>query len=163
MIGPFFNDDFGDVFGSIVALTADGFSEEETREFAEKIRSQLLRVPDVAKVDLFGVQPEKVFIEISQKRLAQLGLDMSQVLGQLAAQNAVEGAGVAGDAGAWRRMRASSACTRPASRAACSQSDWVVLMATGRKPCWRSKSVSAEKSMVPDSGGNVSRSIRTGS
>ncbi|MEK0417636.1 MAG: hypothetical protein RI949_1642 [Pseudomonadota bacterium] len=94
VIGPFFNDDFGDVFGSIVALTADGFSEEETREFAEKIRSQLLRVPDVAKVDLFGVQPEKVFIEISQKRLAQLGLDMSQVLGQLAAQNAVEGAGV---------------------------------------------------------------------
>ena len=94
VIGPFFNDDFGDVYGSIVALSADGFSEEELRVFAEDVRSRLLRVPDVAKVELFGVQPEKVFIEISQKRLAQLGLDMNQVLGQLAAQNAVEGAGV---------------------------------------------------------------------
>jgi multidrug efflux pump subunit AcrB len=99
VIGPFFNDDFGDVYGSIVALSADGFSEEELRVFAEDVRSRLLRVPDVAKVELFGVQPEKVFIEISQKRLAQLGLDLNQVLGQLAAQNAVEGAGVL-DAGA---------------------------------------------------------------
>ena len=99
VIGPFFNDDFGDVYGSIVALSADGFSEEELRVFAEDVRSRLLRVPDVAKVELFGVQPEKIFIEISQKRLAQLGLDINQVLGQLAAQNAVEGAGVL-DAGA---------------------------------------------------------------
>ncbi|MFM7531055.1 MAG: efflux RND transporter permease subunit [Rubrivivax sp.] len=99
VIGPFYNDDFGDVYGSIVALSADGFSEEELRVFAEDVRARLLRVPDVAKVELFGVQPEKVFIEISQKRLAQLGLDLNQVLGQLAAQNAVEGAGVL-DAGA---------------------------------------------------------------
>ena len=99
VIGPFFNDDFGDVYGSIVALSADGFSEEELRVFAEDVRARLLRVPDVAKVELFGVQPEKVFIEISQKRLAQLGLDLNQVLAQLAAQNAVEGAGVL-DAGA---------------------------------------------------------------
>jgi len=47
---------------------------------AESLRSQLLRVPDVAKVELFGVQPEKIFVEVSQKRLAQLGLDMNQVL-----------------------------------------------------------------------------------
>ncbi|WP_395700099.1 efflux RND transporter permease subunit [Aquabacterium sp.] len=94
VIGPVFNDDFGDVYGSIYALSAEGFSDEELRVFAEHIRSQLLRVPDVAKVDVFGAQPEKVFVEISQKRLAQLGLDMNQVLGQLAAQNAVEGAGV---------------------------------------------------------------------
>jgi multidrug efflux pump subunit AcrB len=94
VIGPFFNDDFGDVYGSIVALSADGFSEEELRVFADGVRSRLLRVPDVAKVELFGVQAEKVFIEIPQKRLAQLGLDFNQVLGQLAAQNAVEGAGV---------------------------------------------------------------------
>ena len=92
--GPFFNDDFGDVYGSIFALSADGFSDEELRVFAENTRAQLLRVPDVAKVELFGAQPEKIFVEISQKRLAQLGLDMAQVLGQLAAQNAVEGAGV---------------------------------------------------------------------
>ena len=99
VVGPFFNDDFGDVYGSIFALSADGFSEEELRVFAEDVRSRLLRVPDVAKVELFGVQPEKVFIEISHQRLAQLGLDMNQVLGQLAAQNAVESAGVL-DAGA---------------------------------------------------------------
>jgi multidrug efflux pump len=94
VIGPFYNDDFGDVYGSIYALSADGFSDEELRVFAEDVRSQLLRVPDVAKVEVFGAQPEKIFVEISQKRLAQLGLDMNQVLGQLAAQNAVESAGV---------------------------------------------------------------------
>lgn len=99
VIGPFFNDDFGDVYGTIYALSADGFSDEELRVFAENIRSQLLRVPDVAKVEVFGAQSEKIFVEISQKRLAQLGLDMNQVLGQLAAQNAVEAAGVL-DAGA---------------------------------------------------------------
>ena len=99
VIGPVFNDDFGDVYGSIFALSADGFSDEEMRVFAESIRSQLLRLPDVAKVELFGAQAEKIFVEISPKRLAQLGLDLNQVLAQLAAQNAVEGAGLL-DAGA---------------------------------------------------------------
>ncbi|MBK6862509.1 MAG: efflux RND transporter permease subunit [Ideonella sp.] len=94
VVGPVFNDDFGDVYGSILALSADGFSREELRVQAERVRQRLLRVPDVAKVDLFGVQPEKLFVEISQKRLAQLGLDMAQVVAQLGAQNAVEGAGV---------------------------------------------------------------------
>ncbi len=93
VIGPGFNDDFGDVFGSIFALSADGFSPEELRQQAERVREKLLRVPDVAKVQLYGVQAERVFIEISQKRLAQLGIDMNQVLAQLNAQNAVEGAG----------------------------------------------------------------------
>jgi multidrug efflux pump subunit AcrB len=98
VIGPFFNDEFGDVYGSIYALSADGFSQEELRQFAERARSEMLRVPGVAKVELFGVQPEKLFIEIPQRRLAQLGIDMGQVLTQLNAQNAVEGAGVyAGD------------------------------------------------------------------
>jgi multidrug efflux pump len=93
-IGPVFNDDFGDVYGSIFALSADGFSDEELRVFAERCAAQLLRVPDVAKVELFGVQAEKIFVEISQKRLAQLGLDMNQVVAQIVAQNAVEGAGL---------------------------------------------------------------------
>ncbi len=92
--GPYYNDEFGDVYGSIVALSADGFSPEEARQFAERLRSRLLHVPHVAKVELFGVQPEKLFIEISQRRLAQLGLDLNQVIAQLGAQNAVEGAGV---------------------------------------------------------------------
>ena len=91
--GPFFNDDFGDVYGVIYALESDGFSDAEVKIFADRVRQQLLRVQDVAKVELFGVQDEKIFIEVSQKRLAQLGLDFNQVLAQLGQQNAVESAG----------------------------------------------------------------------
>ena len=91
--GPFFNDDFGDVYGVIYALESDGFNYAELKTFADDIRQKLLRVPDVSKVELFGVQDEKVFIEVSQKRLATLGLDLNQVLAQLGQQNAVESAG----------------------------------------------------------------------
>jgi multidrug efflux pump subunit AcrB len=91
--GPFFNDEFGDVYGVIYALESEGFSDAEVKVFADDVRQQLLRVPDVAKVELFGVQDEKLYIEISQKRLSQLGLDMNQVLAQLGQQNAVESAG----------------------------------------------------------------------
>lgn len=91
--GPFFNDDFGDVFGVIYALQAPGFDYAELKTFADEVRQQLLRVQDVAKVEQFGVQDEKLFVEISQKRLAQLGLDMTAVLAQLSQQNAVESAG----------------------------------------------------------------------
>ncbi len=91
--GPFFNDEFGDVFGVIYALEADGFSDAEVKSFADDVRQKLLRVPDVNKVELMGVQDEKLYIEISHKRLSQLGLDMNQVLAQLGQQNAVEGAG----------------------------------------------------------------------
>ena len=91
--GPFFNDEFGDVFGVIYALESDGFSDAEVKSFADDVRQKLLRVTDVNKVELMGVQDEKLYIEISQKRLSQLGLDMNQVLAQLGQQNAVEGAG----------------------------------------------------------------------
>jgi multidrug efflux pump subunit AcrB len=94
VVGPVVNDDFGDVYGSIFALSADGFTAEELRVFADRVRQRLLKVPDVAKVETFGAQAEKIFVEISQKRLAQMGLDMNQVIAQLGAQNAVEGAGV---------------------------------------------------------------------
>ncbi len=93
VVGPYFNDDFGDVYGVIYALQAPGFSYAEAKTFADDVRQQLLRVPDVAKVQLFGVQDEKLYIEISQKRLAQLGLDLNGVLAQLGQQNAVESAG----------------------------------------------------------------------
>lgn len=94
VVGPFFNDEFGDVYGVIYALEADsGYSYAEVKTFADDVRQQLLRVPDVAKVELFGVQDEKLYVEISQKRLAQLGLDLNQVLAQLGQQNAVESAG----------------------------------------------------------------------
>jgi multidrug efflux pump subunit AcrB len=91
--GPFFNDDFGDVYGVIYALDAPGFTPAEVKKFADDVRQQLLRVTDVAKVEQFGVQDEKIFIEIPQKRLAQLGLDVSAVLAQLSQENAVENAG----------------------------------------------------------------------
>lgn len=91
--GPFFNDEFGDVYGVIYALESEGFSYAELKTFADDVRQQLLRVPDVAKVEQFGVQDEKLFVEVSQKRLSQLGLDFNQVLSQLGQQNAVESAG----------------------------------------------------------------------
>jgi len=91
--GPFFNDDFGDVYGVIYALDAPGFTPAEVKKFADDVRQQLLRVPDVAKVEQFGVQDEKIFIEIPQKRLVQLGLDVGAVLAQLSQENAVENAG----------------------------------------------------------------------
>jgi multidrug efflux pump subunit AcrB len=91
--GPFFNDDFGDVYGVIYALSGEGFTPAEIKFQADRVRQTLLRVHDVAKVELFGVQDEKVFIDISQKKLAQMSLDMSAVLAQLGQQNAVESAG----------------------------------------------------------------------
>ncbi len=93
VIGPYFNDEFGDVYGSIYALSADGFSYRELKDQADRVRQQLLKVKDVNKVQIFGAQDEKVFVEISQRRLAQLGLDFNQVVAQLGQQNAVESAG----------------------------------------------------------------------
>ena len=91
--GPFFNDEFGDVFGVIYALESEGFSQSELKTFADDVRQRLLRVKDVSKVQQFGLQDEKVFIEVSQKRVAQLGLDFNAVLAQIGSQNAVEPAG----------------------------------------------------------------------
>ena len=93
VLGPFFNDEFGDVYGVIYALSGQGFGPAELKTQADVLRQTLLRVPDVAKVDLFGVQDEKVFVEVSQKKLAAMGLDMAAVLAQLSQQNAVESAG----------------------------------------------------------------------
>jgi len=93
VVGPFFNDDFGDVYGVIYAIEGQGFSMAEIRDIADDVRQQLLRVNDVYKVELFGTQDEKIYIEIPQKRLAQLGLNLNAVLEQLGQQNAVESAG----------------------------------------------------------------------
>ena len=92
--GPFFNDEFGDVYGVIFAFSADGFSYRELKDYVDWSRQQLLKVPNVAKVDLFGVQDEKIFVEIPHRRLAQLGLNVQQLGEQLGTQNAVEAAGV---------------------------------------------------------------------
>jgi multidrug efflux pump len=93
VVGPFFNDEFGDVFGTIFAFTGDGFSMAELRDTVESVRQSLLRLPDVAKVELIGVQDEKVFIELSPQALANLGIDVQRIADQLAAQNIVTPAG----------------------------------------------------------------------
>ncbi|MEW7847230.1 efflux RND transporter permease subunit [Massilia aurea] len=94
VIGPFFNDEFGDTYGSIFALSGDGFTYGEMRDYADFVRQQLLRVPLVAKVEQFGVQDEKVYIEFSSKKFAQLGVPFEQIVNQIATQNAVEASGV---------------------------------------------------------------------
>ncbi|SNS62648.1 Multidrug efflux pump subunit AcrB [Noviherbaspirillum humi] len=92
--GPFFNDEFGDTYGSIFAVSGDGFSYAEVKDYADFIRQQFLSVPSVAKVELFGVQDEKVYIEFSSKKFSQLGISLDSVVAQLNAQNAVEAAGI---------------------------------------------------------------------
>jgi multidrug efflux pump len=92
--GPFFNDEFGDVVGSMYALVGDGFSDAELKAHADAVRQRLLKVKHVNKVEIYGAQDEKLFIDVSHKRLAQLGLDFNQVLVQLGQQNVVESAGI---------------------------------------------------------------------
>lgn len=92
--GPFFNDTFGDISGVIYALSADGFSYAELREHADFVRHELLRVPDVAKVNLLGVQDEKIYVEISQKKLAGMALDVRDIVAALNSQNAMVYGGV---------------------------------------------------------------------
>jgi multidrug efflux pump subunit AcrB len=92
--GPFFNDEFGDTYGSIFALSGDGFTQAEMRDYADFVRQQLLKVPLVSKVGQFGVQDEKLYIEFSSKKFAQLGLPFEQIVNQIATQNQVEAAGV---------------------------------------------------------------------
>ncbi|WP_426175358.1 efflux RND transporter permease subunit [Massilia sp. TWR1-2-2] len=92
--GPFFNDEFGDTYGSIFALSGDGFSYAEVKRYADSVRQQLLRVPLVAKVEQFGVQDEKVNILFSGKKFATLGLTFESIVNQIATQNAIESTGV---------------------------------------------------------------------
>ena len=93
IVGPFFNDEFGDTFGNIYALTGDGFTYAQLKETADRIRNQLLRVKDVAKVDLIGEQDEKIFLELANAKLATLGVEPSAVFEALAKQNAVSATG----------------------------------------------------------------------
>jgi multidrug efflux pump subunit AcrB len=94
VLGPFFNDEFGDTYGSIFALSGDGFNYAELKDYADFVRQQLLAVPSVAKVELFGVQDEKIYIEFSHKKFAQLGIPFDSIINQLNAQNTVESTGV---------------------------------------------------------------------
>ncbi len=91
--GPYFNDEFGDVYTNIYALEGDGYSAAELRDYADQIREELLRVPGVAKVDYFGDQTQVIHVEISNLKLATLGITPAQIEAVLRAQNAVAAAG----------------------------------------------------------------------
>jgi len=108
-IGPGFNDDFGDTFGIIYGFLADGFTHRELRDAVEEIRSKLLRVPDVSKIEVIGAQDERIFLDFSVERLASLGLDLNAVLASLRAQNLVRPAGVVETGGERVFLRVSGA------------------------------------------------------
>jgi multidrug efflux pump subunit AcrB len=91
--GPDFDDEFGDVYSALYMMTADGLGMADLKRRAEDIRQVLLRVPAVNKVDLIGVQPEKIFVEFSHAKLATLGITPQQIFDSMARQNAVTAGG----------------------------------------------------------------------
>jgi multidrug efflux pump subunit AcrB len=93
VVGPGFNDDFGDTYGLIYAFSADGFSHRELRDYVEEMRSKLLQVPDVSKIEILGAQDEQIYVEFSTRQLAGLGIDRAALIAALQAQNAVVPAG----------------------------------------------------------------------
>ncbi|AZE45976.1 Multidrug efflux system, inner membrane proton/drug antiporter (RND type) TriC [Pseudomonas chlororaphis] len=92
--GPGFNDEFGDVFGSVYAFTADGLSMRQLRDYVEQVRAEVREVPNLGKVEMVGEQDEVIYLNFSTRKLAALGIDQRQVLQSLQAQNAVTPAGV---------------------------------------------------------------------
>ena len=94
VVGPGFNDEFGDVFGIIYGVTADGFTHRELRDQVEDIRLRLMEVPDVSKIEILGAQDEKIFVEFSMQQLACLGVDRSALTAALSAQNIVSPSGI---------------------------------------------------------------------
>ncbi|VVO63629.1 efflux RND transporter permease subunit [Pseudomonas fluorescens] len=94
MQGPGFNDEFGDVFGSIYAFTADGLTMRQLRDYVEQARAELRRVPGLGKIEMVGQQDEVLYLNFSTRKLAALGIDQRQVVQSLQSQNAVTPAGV---------------------------------------------------------------------
>ena len=92
--GPFFNDEFGDVYTNIYALEGDGFSFAQLHDYAERLRTELLRVPNLNKVDFIADQEQRVYVEVANTQLAKLGLTPQQIADAVNSQNAVAGSGV---------------------------------------------------------------------
>lgn len=92
--GPAFNDEFGDVYGSIYAFTADGLSMRQLRDYVEQARAEIRQVPGLGKIEMIGAQDEVLYLNFSTRKLAALGIDQRQVVQALQAQNAVTPAGV---------------------------------------------------------------------
>ena len=93
IVGPSFNDEYGDVYSALYMLSADGLTLADLKARADDIRQRLLRVPDVNKVDIVGEQPERIFVEFSHARLATLGLTPQQIFESVTRQNAVVAGG----------------------------------------------------------------------
>jgi multidrug efflux pump subunit AcrB len=94
VIGPSFDDEFGDTYGIVYGFTASGFTERELHDYVHDVRKQLLALPDVSKIEILGAQDERVYVEFSHEKLAGLGLDRSALIAALESQNAVTPAGV---------------------------------------------------------------------
>ena len=94
VVGPGFDDEFGDTFSIVYGFTADGFTLRELRDHVEAIRARLFQVPDVAKVDMIGAQDETIYVEFSPQLLAGVGIDRNTLISALQAQNVVTPAGV---------------------------------------------------------------------
>lgn len=94
VLGPFFNDEFGDTFGIIYGFTADGFTHRELHDAVEGARSRLLTVPDVSKIEVLGAQDEVIFVDFSIETLAGLGVEPGQLIAALQAQNVVVPSGM---------------------------------------------------------------------
>ncbi len=92
--GPAFNDEFGDVYGSIYAFTADGLSFRQLRDYVERVRAEIRSVDNLGKVEMVGAQDEVIYLDFSTRKLAALGIDQAQVMQSLQAQNAVTPSGV---------------------------------------------------------------------
>jgi multidrug efflux pump len=93
--GPYYNDEFGDVFGIVYAFTGDGFSLPQLRHVVEDVRESLLSVPGVGKISLIGDQEERLYIDFSHRKLAELGLSVADIMTVVARENAVQAAGFA--------------------------------------------------------------------
>nr|WP_314899676.1 efflux RND transporter permease subunit [uncultured Deefgea sp.] len=94
VVGPFFNDEFGETYGSLYAFTRDGFNDAELKKYVESVRTELLRIPDINKVTLIAPQDEKIYVEYRSAKLATLGITPLQINQVLAATNTVTPAGV---------------------------------------------------------------------
>ena len=94
IVGPGFNDEFGDTYGIVYGFTADGFTHRELRDYVDDARKQLLQVPDISKIDVLGAQDERVYVEFSTEQLAGLGIDRTALIAALYAQNSVTPQGV---------------------------------------------------------------------
>ncbi|VUD73027.1 Multidrug export protein AcrF [Methylobacterium symbioticum] len=92
--GPFFNDEFGDVYGNVYAFTADGLTHRQLRDYVEGVRTEILKVPNIGKTLLLGTQREVIYLDFATRKLAGYGIDFNQLIKTLQSQNAVTASGV---------------------------------------------------------------------